>query len=139
MSRSMVLFPQPLGPSTPMNSPIFGMSATEKVTSVIAVNARLVPTSKVLVTFLKSTTNGVPFCGGGASFSSQGCSEAASSIFAMFDVREELALQQHDRAVDAPGQQGDDEQAEINVLLESAALAVDDQRADAGLRVDDLG
>ena len=88
----MVLLPQPLGPSTPMNSPLFGMFSTATGTSVIAVNARLVPTSKVLVTFLKSTTTAVPILGGGASLSSQDCSVAASSIFAMFDVREELAL-----------------------------------------------
>ena len=118
MRRSTVLLPQPLGPSTPMNSPMCGMFSTEKVTSLIAVNSRGVPASKVLVTFLKSTTSGWPAGRRrGASFNSHGCSEAVSSIFAMFDVGEKLALQQHDRAVDAPGEQGDDEQAEVDVFL----------------------
>jgi hypothetical protein len=41
--RSTVLLPQPLGPSTPTNSPMPGLSSTWKVTSRIAVKALRVP------------------------------------------------------------------------------------------------
>ena len=48
MRRSIVLLPQPLGPSTAMNSPLSGRSSTKKLTSRMAVNSLGRPSLKRL-------------------------------------------------------------------------------------------
>src|SRR2546428_3779135 len=126
MRRSTVDFPQPDGPRMAMNSPLFGRSGTENVTSRMTVR---VPNR--FVTPRKSTTFGTGWP----------TAAASGSLTSLLDdaVRKQTALEPEQQAVDAERQQADDEEDQDDVLGEPAPLARHQQVTEAVLCVDQLG
>src|SRR5438034_3072570 len=125
MRRSTVDFPQPDGPRIAMNSPLFGRSGTENVTSRMTVR----PPNR-FVTLRKSTT-----------FGGWTGAAASGSLTSLLDdaIRKQTALEPEQQAVDAERQQADDDEDQDDVLGEPAPLARHQQVAEAVLRVDQLG
>src|SRR5689334_3515895 len=131
ISRSTVDLPQPDGPRMAMNSPLSGRSGTEKVTSRMTVSS-----PKRLVTLRKSTT----FATRGGWFVVVAGSAGVSATSVLDDpVRKESALEPEQQAVDAVGEQDDDDQNQDDVLGHAAPLTGHQQIAEAVLRVDQLG
>src|SRR5216684_8548585 len=101
MSRSTVDFPQPDGPRMAMNSPLFGTSSTENVTSRMTVN----PPNR-FVTARKSTTLGAA-----------PVAPAGSTTSVLDDpVRKQPPLKPEQEAIDAERQQADDDENQDDVL-----------------------
>src|SRR5258706_6190441 len=128
ISRSTVDLPQPDGPRMAMNSPLFGRSGTENVTSRITVRS-----PKRFVTPWKSTTLG------GADAATGPLAFAVIRSFLDGPVRKQSALEEEQEAIDAVGEQSDDDQDQDDVLGQSTTLARHQQVAETVLRVDQFG